>query len=346
MFRSDSTSSTVFPSTPGNSLGFLAVARRRAGLTFAMAFAFSVATLGGAASVSAQQRVMLQGGNRLVIVDRDGRIEWEMPWGGIHDIWVLENGHIVVQQGASKVAEIDPKTKQVVWSYDSATQNGNKGKRIEVHAFQPLGKDRMMIVESGAARIIEINRQGELLSERKLTVKNPNAHTDTRLARKIANGNFLVCHEGDGTVREYDANTGAMIWEYEVPLFGGTPKGGHGPEAYGNKCFAAVRLPNGNTLITTGNGHSVIEVTPDKKVVWKVGQRELDKIVLAWVTTIEVLPNGHYVIGNCHAGPGQPLLIELEPKSKRVVWTLDRHKDFGNNVSNSWVMLDEGRTLR
>ena len=51
-----------------------------------------------------------------------------------------------------------------------------------------------------------------------------------------------------------------------------------------------------------------------------------------------VLPNGNYVIGNCHAGPDQPLLIELEPKTKRVVWTLDRFEDFGNNVSNSQIL--------
>ena len=295
---------------------------------------------------TAQQRVLLQGDQRLAIVDREGKIEWEMPWSGIHDLWVLGNGHILVQQGAATVAEIDPKTKQVVWKYDSAKQNGNAGKRVEVHAFQPLGEDRLMIAESGPARIIEINRAGELLREVKLTVKNPNAHTDTRLARKLPSGNYLVCHEGDGTVREYHGESGAVQWEYEVPLFGKQPKGGHGPEAFGNKCFAAVRLASGNTLIATGNGHSVIEVTPSKEVVWKIEQRDLPGIVLAWVTTLEVLPSGNYLIGNCHAGPGQPLLIELEPKSKKVIWKLDRHQDFGNNVSNSWALLDQGQSSR
>lgn len=302
--------------------------------------------LGTASTAVAEQRVLLQGDQRLAIVDRDGKIEWEMPWGGIHDLWVLGNGHILVQQGAAQVAEIDPKTKQVVWKYDSAKQNGNAGKRVEVHAFQPLDDDRLMIAESGPARIIEINRAGELLREIKLVVKKPDAHTDTRLARKLASGNYLVCHEGDGTVREYNGKTGAVEWEYEVPLFGRQPKGGHGPEAFGNKCFSAVRLASGNTLIATGNGHSVIEVTPDKQVVWKIEQRDLPDIVLAWVTTLEVLPSGNYLIGNCHAGPGQPLLIELEPKSKRVVWKLDRHQDFGNNVSNSWALLDQGQSRR
>ena len=56
--------------------------------------------------------------------------------------------------------------------------------------------------------------------------------------------------------------------------------------------------------------------------------------------SIARLPNGHYVIGNCHAGPGQPLLIEIDAKNKKVVWTFDRYDDFGNSVSNS-ILLDQ-----
>ena len=139
-------------------------------------------------------------------------------------------------------------------------------------------------------------------------------------------------------VREYSGEDGQVVWEYEVPMFGRQPKGGHGPEAFGNKAFCALRLASGNTLISTGNGHSVIEVTPEKEVVWKLSQNELPGITLAWVTTLEVLPNGNYVIGNCHAGPENPLLVEIEPKTKEVVWTLDRFADFGNSVSNSQIL--------
>lgn len=294
----------------------------------------------------ASHRVAVQGNGKLAIVSADGQIEWEMPWGGIHDIHVAKDGHHFVQQGAAKVAEIDPKTKQVVWSYDSAKQNGNDWKKVEVHAFQPLDNGGLMIAESGPARIIEVDRDGRLLKEIKLRVNRPHPHTDTRLARKLATGNYLVCHEGDGFVREYDGKSGEVVWEYEVPLFGKTPKGGHGPEAFGNKCFAAVRLSDGHTLIATGNGHSVIEVTSDKRIVWKIDQNDIAGITLAWVTTLEVLSNGHYIIGNCHAGAGQPLLIELDPKTKQVLWKFDGFATFGNDVSNTQVLDAEGTVLR
>lgn len=306
--------------------------------SFSVACAISLLSMIATCPLWAAQRVALQGNGRLVILAEDGTIEWERPWDSIHDLHVLPNGNLMVQQGKDRVVEIDWKTKEIVWTYDSAKQNGNGGKEIEVHAFQPLGADRIMIVETTVKRIIEVDRAGKLLKEIPLVVDHPHPHTDTRLARKLESGNYLVCHEGDGKVREYDGNSGAVVWEYEVPLFGRKPADGHGPEAFGNKLFAALRLPNGNTLIATGNGHSVIEVTPEKEVVWKVDQKDLPGITLAWVTTLQRLENGNYLIGNCHAGPKQPLLIEINPKTKQVVWTLDRFDDFGNNVSNTLGM--------
>jgi hypothetical protein len=280
--------------------------------------------------------VLLQGKGRLALW-RDGEVAWEMPWGGIHDLHQGPDGRIYVQKDMREICAIDPEKKEVVWSYDASRGNGNEGKRIEVHAFQPLGGGRMMIAESGAGRIIEIDEAGKLLREVKLTLERPDPHRDTRLARKLDNGHYLVCHEGDGAVREYDA-AGKQVWEYRVPLFDQEPRGGHGPEGFGNAVFAALRLANGNTLVATGNGHSVLEVTPAKDIVWKIAQRDLAGITLAWVTTLQVLPNGNYVIGNCHAGPGQPILVEVEPKSKKVVWQLDGFEEFGNDVSNSLVV--------
>lgn len=290
-----------------------------------------------ATTVSANHQVIMQGNDLLAIVEADGKVSWEMKWGGIHDLHVLENGNIMVQQHMKKVVEIDRKTKEVVWTYDSSTANGNDGKRVEVHAFQPLKNGHVMIAESGPARIIEVDRDGKIHNEIKLVVDHPNAHTDTRLVRKIANGNYLVCHEGDGKIREYD-DEGVIVWEFEVPMFGKEAKGGHGPEAFGNKAFCALRLGNGNTLIATGNGHSVIEVDHDKNVVWELHQKDLPGITLAWVTTLEVLPNGNYVIGNCHAGPENPLLVEVDPKTKKVVWTFDEFKRFGNSAPNSQLL--------
>jgi len=87
-----------------------------------------------------------------------------------------------------------------------------------------------------------VDQQGKVQHEIKLKVNHPSTHSDTRLVRKIANGNYLVAHESDGVVREYDA-TGKIVWEYEVPLFGRTRVGGHGPEGFGNSFSAPSVCP-------------------------------------------------------------------------------------------------------
>lgn len=266
---------------------------------------------------------------RLAIVAPDGSLQWEVKVGPIHDASVLADGNILYQASWTKLVEMTP-DKKTVWEYDASKMNGNEGKRVEVHAFQRLKDGLTMIAESGAARIIEVDKQGVLHREIKLKVNHPNAHSDTRLVRKLANGHYLVAHESDGAVREYDGQ-GKVVWDYEVPLFGKSPRGGHGPEAFGNAVFSAVRLANGNTLIGGGNGHCVLEVTPQREIVWKLEQNDLAGITLAWVTRVERLSNGNTLVGNCHAGPDNPQFIEVT-KDKKVVWSFKDFQNFGNST--------------
>jgi outer membrane protein assembly factor BamB len=275
---------------------------------------------------------------RIAIIDRKGDIEWEYKIGQLHDLHVLPTGNVLFQTSMTRLLEVDPKTDKVVWEYDSGSSNGNKGRPVQVHAFQRLADGVTMIAESGPARIIEVDKSGKLLKEVALKVDHPHVHRDTRLARKIDNGNYLVCHEADGTVREYDSS-GKVVWSYEVPMFGKTPKRGHGLEAFGNQCFSVLRLKNGNTLIGTGNGHSILEVTPEKKIVWSIHQNDLEGIQLAWVTSLQVLPSGNILIGNCHAGPDNPQLIEVS-RDKKVVWKFHDFERFGNSLTNSQILFD------
>jgi hypothetical protein len=274
--------------------------------------------------------------HRLAIVGADGKLEWETKVGAIHDAHLLANGNLLFQQGWTNVLEITP-DKQTVWEYDAA--KANPGKRVEVHAFQRLDNGLTMIAESGSARIVELDKAGAIQHEIKLKVEQPNAHSDTRLARKLASGNYLVAHEHDGVVREYDSS-GKIVWEFAVPLFGKSRKPGHGPDAFGNSVFSASRLPNGNTLIGAGNGHSVLEVTPAKEIVWKIKQNDLPGITLAWVTRVERLANGNTLIGNCHAGPDNPQIIEVTP-DKKVVWTWKDFTNFGNSTTVGVILGDK-----
>lgn len=303
---------------------------------------FTVTAIGLPGSATAEEPVRRRfitadsSKNRIAIIGVDGKTEWEHKIGPLHDLAVLESGNVLFQTDWTKLVEVDPKTNRVVWQYDSAKQNGNEGKPCEVHAFQRLDDGITMIAESGIGRIIEVDREGRIKHEVKLQVKHPDAHKDTRLVRKLKSGNYLVCHEGEGLVREYKPD-GTTAWEYEVPLFDKSPRGGHGVDAFGNQCFSALRLENGNTLIGTGNGHSVLEVTPDKKIVWSLHQDDLRGVQLAWVTTLQVLKNGNIVIGNCHAGGKNPQIIEID-RAKNVVWKFHDFERFGDATTNTQVL--------
>jgi hypothetical protein len=276
--------------------------------------------------------------------DADGNVVWKFKTGSVHRIQQLPNGNVLCQAGWRKLIEISADGKKIVWSYDAQNRNGNKGKRLEVHAFQRLENGNTMLVENGIGRIIEVNKAGEIQHELKYKVKRLNAHQDVRQGHKLKNGNYLICHEVEGRVTEYKPS-GEIAWNYPVPLFGKKTKGGHGPESWGNKVFNAIRLPSGNTLIATGNGHSVIEVTADKKIVWHLKQHDIKNITLAWVTSLEVLPNGNIIVGNCHAGPSNPQMFEIT-KEKKVVWTFKDFKNVGNSTAASATVGVKGNVIR
>jgi hypothetical protein len=270
----------------------------------------------------------------LASIAPDGKVEWKRANGAIHDLHLLPDGHLLIQDGWTRVLELDRDGKPV-WEYDAAGGD-NAGKPVEVHAFERLPDGATMVVESGPARIVEVTRDGKVRKSTKLVVNNPAVHSDTRNARSTAAGTILVAHERDGVVREYDRD-GKVVWEYDVPLFGKEPKPGHGPEAFGDQLYSAVRLANGNTLIGTGNGHSVLEVTPAKEIVWRVEQNDLPGIVLAWVTQVWRLPNGNTRFVNCHAGPENPQIIEVTA-DKKVVWSFRDFETFGDSMPVAVVL--------
>ena len=238
---------------------------------------------------------------RIALVAADGSIEWEESVRDIHDAHVLPGGNILFQTDWTTLVEMTP-GKKVVWRYDAAKMNGNDGKPVEVHAFQRLPDGVTMIAESGPGRIIEVDRDGKLLKEVKLKLDRPDPHRDTRLVRKLENGHYLVAHEGDGAVREYDA-AGKVVREHKVDsaVYSAQRLGnGHTLIGTGNGhrvvevdeagkevwsvnetdlpgvklawVTMVERLPNSNTLIV--NCHAgpdnpqIVEVTPEKKVVW------------------------------------------------------------------------------
>lgn len=293
-------------------------------------FLLTIAVVAAAAADAADDdRLVLVGAsygkNVLAICDSKGEVLWkhetagpEKGHAGHHDVHLLPNGNILFHDSWTKTREITL-GKEVAWEYDSAKANGNEGKKVDVHAFARLENGETVIVESGVGRIIHVDKNGKLVKEVPL---GEGGRKKTRLMRILDNGNYLACAENPGVVTEYDGK-GEIVWEYPI----------------NTRVYGAIRLKNGNTMICSGSGNSVVEVTPEKEVVWDITKTVPGSdITLGWMTTLQELPNGNVVVGNCHAGEDNPQIFEIT-KDKKVVWEFDEWDLVGNGLA-CWQILD------
>lgn len=261
------------------------------------------------------------GKNILAICEPDGTVIWKYKTGGPerghtghHDLQFLSNGNILFHDSWSVTSEITL-DKEITWKHDS--------KSADVHAFQRLANGHTMIAESGVGRILHLDKTSKVVKE--VTLPKNGRH-QTRMLEILPNGHYLSCAENPGVVTEYDT-AGKIVWEYATKT----------------RVFGAIRLKNGNTLIASGSGNSILEVSPDKKVVWEMKKKiPGTDIELAWTTDLQELPNGNIVIGNCHAGDKNPQIVELD-KDKKVVWTFDEYELVGNGLA-CWEILDSKQT--
>ena len=179
----------------------------------------------------------------------------------------------------------------------------------------------MFVGETGVGRIIEVDAEGKLVHE--FPLKRGGTQS-TRLVRITSEGTYLVCSERPGVVTEYNRE-GEVVWDYLIKT----------------RVYGAIRLKNGNTLIASGSGNSVVEVTPDKEVVWEIKGKVPDtEIELKWMTCLEELDNGNFIVGNCHAGPNNPQIFEID-RSKKVVWQFDEYELVGNGLACWQILNDE-----
>ncbi len=241
---------------------------------------------------------------KVLIVSAEGAVEWEAPAPACDDIWVLPNGNRLFVTGHG-VRELDP-SGAVVFEYASTS---------EVYACQRLADGNTFIGECNAGRLLEVAPTGEIVKEIRLLPEGVDGgHLFMRNARRLADGHYLVCLMGEQRVVEYDTE-GRPVWEVAAP---------GGPHT-------AVRLPDGNTLISVGDlapdSAKVFEVNTAGETVWQVTSADLSGISLQFMTGLHRLPNGNTVLSNWlgHGHFGEaPHVIEVT-RNKEVVWTFSDH---------------------
>ncbi len=241
------------------------------------------------------------------IIDEQGKQVWDAGRKGARDGWVLENGNILIAWG-DVVREFTPE-KQVVFEYKLNPANK------EIGTAQRLADGKTLITELGAQpRLLEVDAAGKIVVECPLQPETNNAHMQTRMARKLPNGNYLVPHLLAFKVKEYTPS-GKVVKEFATDLeeLGGRPAE--------NWPFTAIRLENGNTLVNLTHGNKTVEFDADGKVVWQVAQADLADRPFDDACGGQRLPNGNTVITAYHAKVGVKL-FEVT-REKEIVWTYE-----------------------
>jgi hypothetical protein len=251
-----------------------------------------------------------EGYNRMLLVN-GGKIVWTYQTGPgweYDDVWMLSNGNVLFTR-MQYVAEVTPE-KKVVWRYDAP-------EGTEIHTAQPIGTDKVMFVINGLPpKLMVVNTvtnrvEVEHVLPAKSLTDPKTVHGQFRRARVTPQGTYLVSFLSMNQVVEYDKDF-KEVWRYDV-----------------RSPWAAVRLKNGNTLVTNEHDILTLELNARKDTVWSLRPTDLPE-PYRFINTQSAtrLANGNTIIASRGDNGKGPQLVEVTP-DKKVVWVLWDWANFG-----------------
>jgi hypothetical protein len=252
-------------------------------------------------------------GAKTYIVDGNGQEIWTYPH-PTRDGFILADGTRILTLSKSPkhpggaVVKIDPEgNESLIW----------KGTQAEVNSAHPTDSGTFVLTEAGPKpRLLEVDSLGEIKNEFPLQCQQSNHHLQTRMARKLSDGTYLVPHLLDFGVFQYGSD-GHVLGKLDTTVPGDESRSIH------TWPFTAIRHGDGQTLVCCTNGNRVMDFDKNGKVVWELTNQNLPGEWLQDPCGGQVLPSGNVVIASYAAGrkdPKAPKLIEVN-RQKQVLWT-------------------------
>lgn len=262
-------------------------------------------------------------GAKTAIIDENGTKVWEYA-GGSRDGFVLPNGNVLVAY-IDRVEEVT-RDKQIVFSYKRSNLNG------EIGTTQRLYNGNTLVTELGnRPRLLEVSPNGDIVLDIPLQPETENAHMQTRMARQLRSGNYLVPHLLAFAIKEY-SREGKVVQTLRTDLdeIGGRP--------VENWPFTAIRLDNGNTVASLTHGNKVVEFDPRGVIVWKVTNEDVNGLFKDPCGS-QRLSSGNTVIGSHGSNKGISM-IEVT-HDKKIVWSSEHPLAAG--VHHFQILTTNGR---
>ncbi len=261
-------------------------------------------------------------GTETYILDGSGKVTWKSPLPS-RDGWVLPNGNVLLAVTKNKEY---PGGAAVEVTREGKVEFEFKGTQSEVNTVQPLDNGNILLAEAGdKPRLLEVDRKGKIVVELAIQAQTKDHHLQTRMSRKLPNGNYLVPQLLDKVVREYTPQ-GKIVWETKTP----------------DMPFTAIRLEDGHTVIGCTLGNLVVEVDKAGKEVWRLSNDDLPGKPLNDCCGVQRLPNGNTVVTSHHAKAKEIKLTEVTP-DKKIAWTHTDDKGFG--IHHFQVLDTNGKAL-
>jgi len=212
--------------------------------------------------------------NRVILVNRKGRIIWQYGQAGVtgsgdnelnNPVTAMMLPHrsvLITDQGNQRVIQVNRK-KKIVWQYGTTGVNGSDTNQLNQPAgAQRLGNGHYLIADAVNNRVIEVTRKGALLRQYGDPMDSSILNGPTYVCRLSHGANLLITDSLNNRIVEINRNN-SNVFTYVTSARSGSvtdPQPTH-----------AVQLKKGNFLIADQFNHQVIEIDASGDVVFSYG---------------------------------------------------------------------------
>ena len=246
--------------------------------------------------------------NRVILVDRGGAIVWQYGQFGVtgfgpnqlntpvQNTYLPGSGNVLItDQGNERIIEVRRSDNAIVWQYGENGVIGNGPNQLSnPNAAELLANGHILISDENNNRAIEVTHTTP--SQIVATFTAQGTTSGVAFASRLPNGDTLLTDSNNNRIVEVDSNDNVVVnpntnqlWEY---FTNARPGSNLSPLP-----TRAVRLANGNTLISDQFNDQVIELNPSMAIVRSYGM--INQPGYSPSTAIQMnAPYSAYVIGD------------------------------------------------
>ncbi|HEV3456314.1 MAG TPA: hypothetical protein VHG32_07120 [Thermoanaerobaculia bacterium] len=208
--------------------------------------------------------------NRVILVDRKGRIRWQYGKFGVsgaghnelntpvQSTWLPNGDVLITDQANERVIEVTP-SREIVWQYGTTGKSGSGFNQLNnPNSAQLLDNGHILIADENNNRAIEVQRDHEIVA----TFTAGGTASGVAFASRLPNHHTLLTDSNNSRAVEVDGSD-KVVWQYVT----NTESGSNSAPLP----TRAIRLRNGNTIISDQFNHRVIVVDMSGNIVVQYG---------------------------------------------------------------------------